>query len=296
VPVPERRDEGCRGSTVWRDYQARTFRFRVAANSENLSDLVDRFLQPFRISPAGSGAEVPTFEIFSDGRSPATGSLWFDNELKVTASSLAPPVDRLLWEVSQAAISDGDGLLTIHAGAVSSNGTGLLIPGPSGAGKSTLVAGLTVAGFNYLGDELGLVNPADGTLRPFPRALWMSRTSIAMIDGLVSRLPIELDDVAESERHVSPNDLRPGSVGDAAQVRHIVVPEYAPEGPTSIEHLSPARVVALLGASCFQFERLGAEGLSVLAEIVKRCETLCRLRSRILDEAVVALSDLLGMP
>jgi len=60
--------------------------------------------------------------------------------------------------------------LFIHAGAVSFNGRGLIVPAQSNAGKTTLVAELCRLGAEYYSDEYAVVD-GQGMLFPFPKHL-----------------------------------------------------------------------------------------------------------------------------
>ncbi len=60
--------------------------------------------------------------------------------------------------------------LFIHAGAVSFNGRGLIVPAQSNAGKTTLVAELCRLGADYYSDEYAVVD-GQGVLFPFPKHL-----------------------------------------------------------------------------------------------------------------------------
>jgi len=58
----------------------------------------------------------------------------------------------------------------IHAGVVSVDGTGIVIPGTSRSGKSTLVAALVRCGATYHSDEYAVVD-TDGVIEPYAKPL-----------------------------------------------------------------------------------------------------------------------------
>ena len=60
----------------------------------------------------------------------------------------------------------------IHAGAVSWNNYGIIIPGKSYSGKTTLVSELIKLGAEYYSDEYAVLDE-DGFLRPYPKMLSM---------------------------------------------------------------------------------------------------------------------------
>ena len=64
------------------------------------------------------------------------------------------------------------GLIFIHAGAVTIDGVGVIVPGRTMAGKSTLIMALVAAGAVYYSDEYAILNE-DAMLLPYPRHLHM---------------------------------------------------------------------------------------------------------------------------
>jgi hypothetical protein len=56
-----------------------------------------------------------------------------------------------------------------HAGAVSLDGQGIILPGGGGLGKTTIVLKLVMLGCRFLSDEIACINRANGLLQPFPR-------------------------------------------------------------------------------------------------------------------------------
>ena len=93
-------------------------------------------------------------------------------------------VDQLLFAVSAAAFACAHTHLLVHAGAVvAPDGTAVLLPGPSGAGKTTLVAGLVRAGFGYLSDEAGAIDPATLCVHAFARPLGLKGEARTLLRG-----------------------------------------------------------------------------------------------------------------
>lgn len=72
--------------------------------------------------------------------------------------------DRILFHIADQATS----VHCVHAAAVAANGRAMMIPGNSGAGKSSFTAWLVANGFDYLSDELILLegSSVSGIARP----------------------------------------------------------------------------------------------------------------------------------
>ncbi|MGH9298221.1 MAG: hypothetical protein ACRDZP_09665, partial [Acidimicrobiales bacterium] len=203
--------------TFQQDYELLSFCCRVVSDLDGIAPLLGPFLASFEV-PTSAELSDSTY-LITPGAEPVGGiSLFLGADEKVRGGTIIDAIEFLLWEVSQEAIASIDGKLGLHAGAVAAHRSGLVLPAPSGSGKSTLTAGLTAAGCEYLSDELALIDLTSGVLHPFPRALWMSQTSIDFLPGLAERLPVELAADDRIERHVPPDALRPDPVGASCPV------------------------------------------------------------------------------
>jgi len=273
-----------------RTYQLCSFACVVQSSDADLDALVDRFLRPFESRSQPRRADR-TYVLSAD--SSRAISLVVDGEDRVRGVSAVDAVGQLLWEVSQQAIARGSKHLALHAGSLSWRGTGLVLPAPSGSGKSTLTAGLTVAGCEYLSDEVALVDLASGTLHPFPRALGMSPRSIGFIPGLLERLPQELEPVDGAERYVPPDALRPLPIGGPCQLRCVIVPEHVPGATTILEPARRSEAVLAMMGNAFNFAEFKGAGLVALAAIARHISAY-RLRIGELSAAVDLVMDALA--
>jgi hypothetical protein len=72
--------------------------------------------------------------------------------------------------------------LALHAGALSRNGMGVILPGISGAGKSTLTTWLARRGYNCLSDELIFIKTDSLIVEGFPRPISIKAHGLAALD------------------------------------------------------------------------------------------------------------------
>lgn len=63
--------------------------------------------------------------------------------------------------------------LFLHSGALAKNKKAVLLPGPSGSGKSTLTLGLLNYGYQYLTDEVVVIDLAGLRVKPFQRPIYI---------------------------------------------------------------------------------------------------------------------------
>jgi hypothetical protein len=98
-------------------------------------------------------------------------------------------------------------LLFLHAASAALHGRGILLCGEKGAGKSTLSLALAARGHEFLGDEVGVVDPLRRELLPFRRraSLRQGPQGAAVLQYL-ARHPAERETLAD------------GSVRDRVQV------------------------------------------------------------------------------
>jgi hypothetical protein len=271
-------------------YQLCSFTCVVRSGDAILGKLVDRFLRPFE-APSQPRPADRTYVLSADPSGAI--SLVVDGDERVRGGSAFDAVGQLLWEVSQQAIALGSEHLALHAGALSWRGTGVVLPAPSGSGKSTLTAGLTVAGCEYLSDEVALVDLESGILHPFPRALGLSQRSIGFIPGLLERLPQELAPPDGAERHVPPDALRASAIGGPCELRCVIVPEHVPGATTTLEPARRSEAVLAMMGNAFNFAEFKGAGLVALAAIAQHISAY-RLRIGELSAAVDLVMDALA--
>jgi hypothetical protein len=76
-----------------------------------------------------------------------------------------------------------EGILFMHAGGVTKDGGGILLPAYGGTGKTTLSMALLNQGHKLLGDDLLLVDIARGVVHPYPRPLHIFTYNVKNLRG-----------------------------------------------------------------------------------------------------------------
>jgi len=265
--------------------------FRLRCEIPGVGALIDRFLAPFRVEPNTDHPTIPKYVLGS--RPDGLVNLWLDGTEILPGTSLESVVDHLLWEVSRSGIDSAVDLLAVHAGAVSWGDAGAVLPGASGSGKSTMVAALVEAGCEYLSDEAALIDLGSGLIRPYPRALWMSETSIDLLGRLRERLPRELAAPNRWERHVPPDALRPSAIGGSCELRCVIVPEHVPGAMTILEPIRRSEAVLALMTNAFNLAEFKGAALVALAAIAQHISAY-RLRMGELSAAVDLVMEALA--
>ncbi len=211
---------------------------------------------------APDSAEVTVFRIARRGPSWLSHpwGLWRDGEPCETVVTDDYIVAYVLWEVTRLVLERAAPLIPVHAAAVARDGRALMLVGPSHAGKSTLSASLTRAGWEFLTDELALldIEPTGAVVHPFWRPIGIRRGG--PLDVVID-LPGH-----EQEVLVPASDL--GRLASPTPLAAIVFPTYVQGGDGRLEPLSPAVALAQMTT---QMPGLGAEGGT---ESFHRCAAL----------------------
>lgn len=90
--------------------------------------------------------------------------------------------DRIVFHIADKA----QGVHCLHAASVAKGAAALVVPANSGAGKSTFITWLAAQGFEYLTDELIVVD-SNGELQGVARPIQIKFHGLAAIDHLLSK-------------------------------------------------------------------------------------------------------------
>jgi hypothetical protein len=273
-----------------RSYRAISYDFRVRTNVPRAGSVLDRLLAPFRIPTAGD-ARTYSLVLTKNGRFPFT--LYVDDAQMQEVESAASMLDFVLADVTIQSVERMEDHVGLHAAAAAWDGQGIILPGEPDAGKTTLVAGLTQAGFAYLSDEAALIDPLTGLLHPYPRALAMDARSVDVIPGLRESLPPDYEEFMRFRFHVSPDDLRRGSVGRPCRVRYVIAPRYEPGVETALEPMTRAEALMMLAENSFNFVRFGGLAVESLRGTLENVSCY-RLRIGSLEDAVRQVLNVVG--
>ena len=162
--------------------------------------------------------------------------------------------------------------LLLHASSVEKDGRALVMTGESGAGKSTLAALLGERGWRLMGDEFALLDLADGTLWPFPRAISLKNGAIEVMEREVAADrfgPVLADTPKGTIRHLRPNDAAIARMGESAAPAMILFPRFG--AAAAVRAVGEAEIFMRLTQSSTNYVSLGQAGFDALTDLVAHC-------------------------
>jgi hypothetical protein len=216
--------------------------------------------------------------------------LLYGEGIMSSANSLGGVMARLFWHINSQTLRQSSDFLLIHAGSVSTPaGEGLLLPSRSGGGKTTLTTALVRAGFQYLSDEGGAVDPISRMLYPYPRALTLKPGHGDVFPELCGT--VNGSDWFEGSKWIHPADIRPNAVGGPCPIRYVVAHEYRAKAKTEVTRLTPAQGAMELLTNSLNLLRYRSRALPLVAEVARRARCY-RMVSGNLEEEVQAITEL----
>ncbi len=190
------------------------------------------------------------------------------------------------------AASTGSHLL-LHASCVARGSRAALVVGPSSAGKSTLAAALTLAGLDYVGDEVIGLRAGTPYAFGYPKPFKLDGRARHALANAFGRADLCIDS-HDREDLVAPGALGSARAAGTCTTPALVVrPAFANGAPIGIEKLTRADVAESLADQCFNFASWGGEGLRIVANVARRCEGV-RLRFGDIATAVATIDKMLS--
>ena len=159
-------------------------------------------------------------------------------------------VERLLFEMLEAAYRVSRTLAVLHAAAVMKDDQALLFIGAQGSGKSTLVASLCAENMTYLSDDLCPLDEK-GRLVPVPAPQAIKKGSWQVLSRDypdILELPV-YQRLGHAVRYLPPINKNAGSWQQAWHVGALIFPGYDANTEPLIEALDPLEKLQLLTLS-----------------------------------------------
>jgi HprK-related kinase A len=184
--------------------------------------------------------------------------------------------------------------LLIHAAGVERDGRAVVLPGDSGAGKSTLTTALVANGWRLLSDEVTIVDPRDGLLRPHPRPISLKNETIDLIADRYPQLTANKRYEGTTKGTVgfvkAPHDAIQNA-DRSSRPSLVVALAYHPGSHLTCDRLEKAKAFMLLARQSPNYKIMLGRGFQTLANFVEACDHYTLTYSD-LDEAVRSINEL----
>lgn len=240
----------------------------LSSNSEQFFSHFDLFFGGFRAEPSGEAR--PAFQVWIHNEDPGSQGehrLYQDRELIYRTDVYIDIFLFLEWQIC-GMITKTDRYLLLHAGLSAREGKGILIAGPSGAGKTTLVAGLALRGYDYITDEMVIVEPAGAGILPFPRTLNIKEEALSDSPSLLAGL--KKRNYGQKEPYLGGLWFVKADPGQGvSRIRTVFFPIYDNTGKPEIEEISRGQGVFLLTRNTFNLHRFRQQGIDLLIDLSK---------------------------
>ncbi|RLA71781.1 MAG: hypothetical protein DRG30_08135 [Epsilonproteobacteria bacterium] len=153
---------------------------------------------------------------------------------------------RVLDLIRIAYYKDNEYLISLHAGALYFKKKLLLLPAVSGSGKSTLCAYLMHQGFEFLSDEVAMINK-DSHICPIPLALAIKEGSWEALENnkiLFNDLRAHKRFDGQRLRYLAPANYAKEDL--KVEGAYLIFPRYIAREPTSIDSITTLEALSLI--------------------------------------------------
>ena len=225
-------------------------------------------LEPFRIREQGE--EALEFWLYRAGN----GDMMYryqGSEIREW-EALSPALLHALWDIHAIVPKATRDFLDLHAGSLSRDGHGLLIPASQDVGKSTLTVALMTAGFDYLSDEVGAIDPVTTRVHPFPKRVQLDPETLDFFPGLADRLDDRRGLTGRLlARFITPADVG-ARFGQPSKPRWIVFLEPDRSGAPRLESVARSAAVERMAENSSNLYRYGERGVILLSRVAQEAE------------------------
>ncbi len=186
----------------------------------------------------------------------------------------------LEWFVINAVVKRNLTHIMLHASALAFGNTGVIFPASSGSGKTTIALALIAQGFQYLSDEVAMIDAEDLTLRPLPRGLAIRENAFHLLQSL-NKPPPSIGLYPQSPpthfRYFNPTTFTHQAAEKPVPVKHVIFLDKPTISiNTHLKKIPKAQAVSQLLSCSFANRPLAEDNIAHCIKLSQRtdCYTL----------------------
>jgi hypothetical protein len=254
--------------------------YTLSNQSFHIESNIERFREEFEcLYPCGQSGRTwninDTYFVWmereNDNREEVYSIYQNDNILYQTLDPLEL-IPFLEWHLNNSALANLDNYLQIHAGAITKNSKGIILPACANGGKTTLILGLLMRGFKYLSDEVALVDPKTCRISPFPKNLCLKEGSFKLFDP--SRLGTQYH-VRPSKGalfFINPNQIAPDVTGCPCEAAFLIFPYFDTSKSVQLKKIRKPEALLNMTKLLLNIPYFQEEWLDVLVGLTRGAE------------------------
>lgn len=197
-------------------------------------------------------------------------ALWSEAACPFEPYPLGSALPLFEWGSNWLLVQRLNAYLLLHAGVVARGDRALILPAAPGSGKSTLTCALNLAGWRFLSDEFGVVDPASGALLPLLKPAALKNHSIAVIGGQDGAVlgPVFHGTRKGDVAHYVPDRASVAARQRPARPALVVFPRYRQGAALRCTAVGKAETAMRLGLNSFNYRKLGPLGFDTVVRLV----------------------------
>lgn len=183
--------------------------------------------------------------------------------------------------------------LLLHAGVLAREHYALILPAAPGSGKTTLTCALNLAGWRFLSDEFGVIDPERDQVLPMVRPAPLKNHSITVIRARPgARLgPLFPGTRKGDVAHFVPDQASFATRHTPARPRLVVFPRFQQGAELCCTPVDTLAAAMELGRNSFNYQALGSVGFEAVIRLARNMQAYRLVYGR-LDEAIAQIEQL----
>ena len=283
------------------EYELFGIKIGVKTNLEGLEDSLSRIYSTFPSANGDlpKGRSQSLYSVFGErdiDRSREHFFIFKGPEMVYQTHEKDTILPYLEWFINNDVLGNLPIYYHLHAGVVSRNGRGFVLPGSSGSGKTTLVLGLLENGFRYLSDEFAMIDPKSLQVIPFPRNIYVYKKAVEYAPilslartGVEGPLDLAYQESSFSLKYDVPHERK----GEACPVDYVIFPKYDSGEKPRLRSISKGTAMLKMIRASLNFFDHGGSAIEILTDVLQQSECFSLTSSNLRDtvDLLVDLSD-----